>query len=85
MAFYQTKPKIVEGVEWREDNFEEVKAFLGPCFIKYDEKHGIIHYSEEPHSILRHSMSIGDIVCDKFGQFVSVDAKAFLKQWREME
>lgn len=94
MSKYREKPKEpkeVEAIYWTGENLNEIKEFLGDCFVKVDEQ-GVLtfkRYSQKHYGNFdfkrRVPLNWGFITKNKNGIYSAVAAKRFLQDWEEIE
>lgn len=101
MARYIEKPKEpkeIEAIYWTGENLEEVKEFLGDCFVEVDEQGTLIfkmygqeYYEDKINNSTRRlnfkkkiSPKCGFITKNKIGVYSAVAVVLFLENWEEV-
>lgn len=89
MARYREKPQPIDEVEailYTGDNAEEIKNFLGECFIKIDTRNWLWYKPNAESDFGKWLVPLADMIVkysdDSFGDIYEDD---FLEEWEEVE
>lgn len=74
----------IEAVIWTGDNLDELKEFLGECFIEENEKK--VYYLPYPEARIEWWIMRGDVIYkDIDGEFKDAELNDFLTKWAKIE
>lgn len=85
------EPKEIEAIYWTGKNLDEVKEFLGDCFVEVDERGTLTfkRYSQKHYGNFdfksRVPLNWGFITKNKTGVYSYWRATSFLENWEEMK
>ncbi len=76
--------KEVEAVIWTGDNLDELKEFLGECFVEEEGKK--IFYLPHPEARIEWWVFPGDVIYkDIDGEFKDAELNDFLNEWAKVD
>ncbi len=87
MITYREKPKTINVVIWTGDNLDEVKAFLGDCFVGVTSGNWIKYKTSNRSITTGYLRPIKDVLYkdDVFDSFEDTDREQFERKWERAE